>query len=81
MKKLRVFAVAALAGAAVPAIAGDCCGSASIPKSQDGFSCSNPCPLAQQANSRRSMGRESLSLSIALRDTYIASVQRNLGRI
>jgi hypothetical protein len=81
MKKLLVFAVAALAAsAAVPAIAGDCCGSSSV-KSQDGFSCSNPCPLAQQANTRRSMGRESLALSNALRASYAASVQRNLGRI
>jgi len=80
MKKLLVVAVAALVGAAVPAIAGDCCGSAAA-KSQDGFSCSNPCPLAQQANTHRSMGRESLALSNALRATFGATVQRNLARI
>jgi hypothetical protein len=88
MKKLLVLAVLA-AGlgsslAAIPsAFAGGCgCGGAGcVCKSDDGFECSNQCPLAQEANKHRSSGRESLSLSTALRATYAASVQRNLARI
>lgn len=87
MKKLLVLAVFAFAaGASVPAVsafAGGCgCGSgAACCKSDDGFECANQCPLAQEANKHRAMGRESLSVSTALRATYASNVQRNLARI
>jgi len=88
MKKLLVLAVlAAGLGAALaavpPAFAGGCCGGsgACCAKSDDGFECSNQCPLAQEANKHRASGRESASLSTALRATYAATVQRNLSRI
>lgn len=71
MKKTLLVAVAALA-VAVPAIAGDC---------DSGFSCSNHCPLAQQANTLRSTGREGIGLSAALRAVQAAQVERSLARV
>ena len=71
MKKLLLAAFAA-AAVAVPAIAGDC---------GEGFSCCNQCPLAQQANTHRSSGRESMALSTAVRSSLAAQVEKNLARI
>ena len=87
MKKLLVLAVlaAGLGGAfaALPsAFAGGCCGSGgACCKSDDGFECSNQCPLAQEANKHRSSGREALGSSPACRATHCAAVQRNLARV
>jgi hypothetical protein len=75
MKKLLVLAVVAAVAAAVPAFAGDC-GS-----SDCGFDCSNMCPLAKDANTRRSAGAESFAVSPAVRATLTAAVQRNLARV
>ena len=71
MKKMLMFAALA-AAVAVPAIAGDCV---------SGFSCANECPLAQQANTHRSTGRESLAVSAVVRATVTAQVERNMARI
>lgn len=70
MKKTLMWV--ALAAAALPAVAGESC---------EGFSCANECPLAQQANTRRSTGREAMSVSASLRATLAAQVERNLARI
>lgn len=70
MKKTLLWA--ALAAAAAPALAGEMC---------EGFSCSNECPLAQQANTRRSSGREAMTVSASLRATLASQVERNLARI
>jgi len=71
MKKLLLAALAA-AAVAVPALACD---------GMNGFACSNDCPLAQQVNTRRSSGREAMSVSASLRATLAAQVERNLARV
>lgn len=71
MKKMWLFAILAVA-AAVPALA--CDGS-------DGFSCNNECPLAQKANTLRSIGREALTVSTTVRAALAAQVERNMARI
>lgn len=73
MKKL--FAIAALAALAVPAIAvgGDCLGSE--------YRCENACPLAEQANSLRSYGFEAVRSSEIARADYSQVVVSNLARI
>ena len=90
MKKLLVLAVlaAGLGGAfaasvSAPAFAGGCggCSGGCVCKSDDGFECSNQCPLAQEANKHRSSGREALGSSPACRATHCAAVQRNLSRV
>ena len=68
MKKKVLLAALAAAAVAVPAIACD---------AMDGFSCSNQCPLAQQANTHRSVGREAPAVRAAL----AVQVERNLSRI
>lgn len=73
MKKL--FAVAALAALAVPALAGgDTCLMSS-------YRCENACPLAKQANVRRSFGTEALATSKVARADLSAVVVGNLARI
>lgn len=72
MKKL--FAVAALAVLAAPAIAGDKCLVSS-------YRCQNQCPLAQQANVRRSFGTEALVASKVARADLAEVVVGNLARI
>ena len=82
MKKILALAMfAAVAAAAVPAFAGGCCGGSGGCKSPDGFDCSNSCPCAQAANKLRSSGRESMTVSTAVRATLAASLQRNLARV
>jgi hypothetical protein len=71
MKTILLF-VALAAAAAVPALA--CDGS-------DGFSCANQCPLAQQANTHRSTGREAMAVSATVRAAVAAQVEKNLARI
>jgi hypothetical protein len=71
MKKMMLVAAVAAAVAA-PAIA--CDGS-------EGFSCNNECPLAQKANTLRSTGRESMTVSTVVRAQVAAQVERNLARI
>jgi len=68
MTKKFLLAAFAAAAVAIPAIACD---------SMDGFTCSNDCPLAQQANTRRSAGRE----STAVRAAIAVQVARNLARV
>jgi hypothetical protein len=72
MKKL--FAIAALAVLAVPAVAGDKCLVSS-------YRCQNACPLAQQANVHRSFGSEALVASKVARADLSAVVVGNLARI
>lgn len=73
MKKL--FAVAALAALALPALAG---GERCL---TTGYRCENSCPLAKQANVRRSFGTEALATSkVALADLSTVVVA-NLARI
>jgi hypothetical protein len=93
MKKFLVVALVALATAtlapSIPALAGGCggggggcgAGGGACCKSDDGFDCTNVCPLAQEANKHRAIGRESLAASPSLRATPTANVQRNLARI
>ena len=67
MRKTLALGVAfLLAGAAGAAFAGD-----------SGFSCANGCPLAKQANERRSYGNETASSKA----TPAAQVQKNLSKI
>ena len=81
MKKLLVLAVALVAvAAAVPAFAGGCC-SGSAAKADGGFDCSNQCPLAQDANKCRSVGRECVAVSTCLRAAMACAVQKNMARI
>jgi hypothetical protein len=68
MTKKFLLAAFAAAAVAVPALACD---------AMDGFSCSNQCPLAQQANTHRSTGRE----ASAVRTAMAAQVERNLARV
>jgi len=72
MKKL--FAVAALAALAVPALAGDRCLVTS-------YRCENSCPLAKQANAHRSFGTEALVASKVARADLAEVVVANLARI
>jgi hypothetical protein len=80
MKKILALAVVAAAvAAAVPAFAGGCCSGSAGAK--NGFDCQNQCPLAQDANSHRSMGRESMAVSTTVRAAVATMVQKNLARI
>ena len=72
MKKL--FALAALAALAVPALAGDKCLVTS-------YRCENACPLAKQANVHRSFGTEALVASKVARADLAEVVVGNLARI
>ena len=72
MKKL--FALAALAALAVPALAGDSC-------LVTDYRCQNECPLAKQANVRRSFGTEALVASKVARADLAEVVVGNLARI
>ena len=73
MKKL--FAVAALAALAFPALAAEeqCLMSS--------YRCENQCPLAKQANVRRSFGTEALVASRVARNDLAEVVVANLARI
>ena len=71
MKKL--LAVAALAALTFPALAGECLSS--------GYRCENACPLAEQANARRSFGYEALASSRIARADVSSVVVSNLARI
>ena len=66
----KLFVLATLAALALPASAG-----------MDGFTCSNSCPLAQQANVRRSAGDEAAATSAIVRADIVRFVERNLERI
>lgn len=71
MRNLFIAAVAAaLLAVSVPARAGG-----------DGFCCTNACPLAKQANTRRAAGSEAVQASSTIRREAIDEVARNLKRI
>jgi hypothetical protein len=72
MKKL--FAVAALAALAIPALAGDKC-------LVSNYRCENACPLAQKANFHRSFGTEAFAASKVARADLAERVVGNLARI
>ena len=72
MKKL--FAVAAFAALAFPALAGETCLVSS-------YRCENSCPLAKQANVHRSFGTEALVASKVARADLAEVVVGNLARI
>jgi hypothetical protein len=72
MKKL--FVVAALAVLSLPAVAGGTC-------LVTGYRCLNECPLAKQANVRRSFGTEALASSRIARADLSEAVVNNLARI
>ena len=67
------------------AAAGDkSCGSkgcGSKGKSPCGFACKTGCPLAEEANARRSFGTEAEGTSKALCKDGRSAVERNLGKI
>jgi len=69
MKKL--FALAALAALAVPAIAGGA----------EGFRCENACPLAKEANCRRAYGVEAQATSQVARAEIADEVESNLAKV
>lgn len=89
MKKLLVLAVIFAASSAyAPAFAGGCggggCGGGGgggAASKSGGFDCSNPCPLAQAANTRRSLGDEAVACSAVVRAKLTASVLLNLAKI
>lgn len=69
MRNLFIALVAAAAAALpVAAVAGD-------------YPCTNQCPLAEQANTHRSSGEESLRESGVVRHDVAAEVAKNLDRI
>ena len=82
MKKLLVLAVIFAASSAyAPAFAGGCGGGGGAASKSGGFDCSNPCPLAQAANTRRSLGDEAVACSAVVRAKLTASVLLNLAKI
>lgn len=73
MKKVFLsLAVVASAFAAQRVLAGEC---------MSGFGCDNECPLAQQANGRRSVGSEGVASAPTVRAALVAEVTRNLSRV
>jgi hypothetical protein len=70
----RVFVVAALAALAFPAQAGEECLVTS-------YRCENACPLAKEANVRRSFGTEAIATSKVARADLAEVVVGNLARI
>jgi hypothetical protein len=79
MKKLLVLAV--VAGFVAPAFAGGCKSSCGGGANSAGYDCLNQCPLAQDANTRRSSGREAFATSAGVRSRLGAALQRNLARV
>jgi hypothetical protein len=70
---MRILASAAIVAAlVVPALAGG---------EGKGFRCDNCCPLAQEANLRRSYGLESQSASKVARADVVAAVEKNLSKV
>lgn len=70
----NLIALAALAALAIPALAGGDCLSS-------GYRCENACPLAEQANVRRSFGYEAVRSSEIARADLSKVVVGNLARI
>ena len=68
----RLFVLPMLIVLAAPALA---------EKPFQGFRCENECPLAQDANLRRSFGTEAQVASAVVRSDLASRVERNLGRI
>jgi hypothetical protein len=76
MRTMLVLAVLALL--CLPAVAGDrCCPDGAAPL--DGCPCTNSCPLAQQANQHRALGREAQATSAYLQKDLTAAVERVLA--
>jgi hypothetical protein len=69
-KLIYAAAIAALLAVSMPARAGG-----------DGFCCTNACPLAKQANTRRATGSEAVKASSTIRREAIDEVAENLKRI
>ena len=69
---LKLFVLVVLAALAAPASAGD---------ASEGFTCSNACPLAKQANVLRASGGEAVATSAIVRADVVRTVERNLSRI
>lgn len=81
-----LVAVAVVIGAGVAlqpsAFAGGCgCGGGGAASRGEEFAATNKCPLAQAANTRRSLGREATTTSTTTRASIAALVQRNLSKI
>ncbi len=70
----KMFALAAFAALAIPALAGDSC-------LKTGYRCENACPLASQANVCRSYGTEAIASSKIAQADVSAVVVENLARI
>jgi hypothetical protein len=68
----RLFALAALAALAFPALAGG---------GLDGYRCENACPLAKSANSHRAYGTEAARASTVAAADLAREIQANLARI
>ncbi len=88
--KMRIvrsmFAVALVVGVGVAAqpsaFAGGCgCGGGGAAARGGEFAATNKCPLAQAANTRRSLGREATTSSTTSRASIVTLVQRNLSKI
>ncbi len=73
MKRLLfVSALCATGFAAMTAFAGDM---------GDGYSCTNACPLAKQANTHRASGNECQATSPVIREAIAAQVAGNCNKI
>jgi hypothetical protein len=55
--------------------------SASAGNASDGYTCTNGCPLAQQANTHRASGSESQATSPVIRAALAAQVEANCQKI
>ncbi len=80
MKKL--FATLALAGLAIPAVAGESYTEAkSSCATLASFRCENACPLAKKANILRAYGYEAVVTSTVARADLADALEANLARI
>jgi len=69
-KFLSFLAIAALTALPAAALAGDSC-----------YRCTNRCPLAKQANERRSQGTEAARTAPSMREIAARTVAENLRKI
>ncbi len=69
-KFLSFLAIAALSALPATALAGESC-----------YRCTNQCPLAKQANERRSQGTEAARTAPSMREITVRMVAENLEKI
>ena len=73
---ILTLALAALV--AFPAVVNAQCGGSAAASD---YRCTNQCPLAKQANTRRAMGTEATATSASVREVVAKTVAANLDRI